>query len=137
MKRRSIIQRILIKSIYLSCILSLFVFLAWHVIHEVLPCSHKTENTQSNKKGKNIEANANTKPKELMIAKELGLGLWCLTPLSTIFQLYIVMVSFTGGRTTGVPWENHRPAVSHRHTLSHNVVSSRPHNERNRNINRW
>jgi hypothetical protein len=27
---------------------------------------------------------------------------------------------------TGVPGENHRPATSHRQTLSHNVVSSAP-----------
>jgi hypothetical protein len=45
----------------------------------------------------------------------LGLGLWCLTSLSTIFQLY-----------RGVPGENHRPAASHWQILSHNVVSSTP-----------
>jgi len=27
---------------------------------------------------------------------------------------------------TGVPGENHRPAASHRQTISHNVVSSTP-----------
>jgi hypothetical protein len=31
---------------------------------------------------------------------------------------------------TGVPRENHRPVVSHRQTLSHNVVSSTPRHER-------
>jgi len=45
----------------------------------------------------------------------LGLALWCLTPLSTILV-----------KETGVPEENHRPAASHRQTLSHNVVSSTP-----------
>ena len=30
---------------------------------------------------------------------------------------------------TGVPEENHRPATSHWQTLSHNVVSSTPHNK--------
>jgi len=41
-----------------------------------------------------------------------GLGLCCLTPLSTIFQLC------RGGNfllleETGIPGENHRPAASH------------------------
>ena len=31
---------------------------------------------------------------------------------------------------TGVPGENHRPVVSHWQTLSHNVVSSTPRQER-------
>jgi ABC-type Fe3+ transport system permease subunit len=48
------------------------------------------------------------------------LGLWCLTTLSTIFQLYRVILV----EKTGVPRENHRPATSHWQTLSHNVVSS-------------
>ena len=40
-----------------------------------------------------------------------GLGLWCLTPLSTLFQVYrwglVLLVE-----ETRVPVENHRPAVS-------------------------
>ena len=45
----------------------------------------------------------------------IGGGLWCLTQLSTVFQLhmYIMVVSFIGGGP--------------RQTLSHNVVSSTPH----------
>ena len=36
------------------------------------------------------------------------IGLWCLTPLSTIIQLHV----YRGG----VPGENHRPVASHRQT---------------------
>jgi hypothetical protein len=46
----------------------------------------------------------------------LGLGLWCLTPLSTIFQLlyYIILLqSVLLVDETGEPGENHRPAASH------------------------
>ena len=43
---------------------------------------------------------------------------WCLTPLSTIFKLYVA-VSFNGGGN----WRTHRkPVASQWHTLSHNVV---------------
>ena len=59
------------------------------------------------------------------------LGLWCLTPLSAIFQLYRESVLLM--EETGVPGENHRPATSQLQTLSHNVVSSTPRQERDSN----
>ena len=64
---------------------------------------------------------------EYMDWTKTGFGLWCLTPLSTIFHLYRESVLLV--EETGVPRENHRPVASHWQTLSHNVVSSTPRHE--------
>jgi hypothetical protein len=60
--------------------------------------------------------------KIIISASMFRFGLWCLTPLSTIFPV-ISCRSVLLVEETGVPGENHRPSASHWQTLSHNVVS--------------
>jgi hypothetical protein len=63
-----------------------------------------------------------------------GLGYCVFNNISVISWRSVLLVE-----ETGVPGENHRPATSHRQTLSHNVVSNAPrlsgvrhHNVKNR-----
>ena len=59
----------------------------------------------------------------------IRLGLWCFTPLSTIFRLYRDDQFFFLVEETGAPRENHRPVESHSQTLSYNIISRTPHYE--------
>ena len=62
------------------------------------------------------------------------LALWCLTPLSTIFQSFISWWSVLLVEETRVPGEYHQPVVSHWQTLSHNVVHLAMSEIRTRNV---
>jgi len=48
------------------------------------------------------------------------------TTFNSILAISWRPVYWTVVDLTGVPDENHRPATSHRQTLSHNVVSNTP-----------
>jgi hypothetical protein len=94
----------------------------WHELHKV---ENNTPHSIYCKSNLIIFANAYTCGM-FTIRFMLELGLWYITPLSTIFQLYrggqFSLVEENGG--------NHRPVASHGHTILHNVVPSTRCNER-------
>ena len=66
---------------------------------------------------------------QLYVILVRGLVLWCLIyNISVISWQSVLLVE-----ETGVLGENYRSVASHGQTLSHNVVSSIPHNERGSN----
>ena len=52
------------------------------------------------------------------------------------FNNILVIPSVLSVGETGVPGENHRPVARHSQTLSHNVISSTPRQERGSNSKR-
>ena len=59
----------------------------------------------------------------ILFLHDIGLGLWYLVPLSTIFQSYFVAVSFIGGGNQSTWRKPHTPRPSRIRT--HNVSGDR------------
>ena len=111
--------------IYLTIYLQYYLEHQWHY---GLPMNHEVTYWHRTPAGYGLS----WKLMSIMINQDNNLrvlGLWCLTPLSTIFS-YKSWQPVLSVEETGVHGENHQSATSHRQTLSHNVVSNgvRTHN---------
>ena len=108
-------------------------FTAWKV-NKLLSDTTERENLQhenSTKKTKQIsvklEAHPSLKVSDALSRVRVSVMVFNATynSISAISLGLVLLVE-----KTGVPREHHRPFVSHWQTLSHNVVSSTPHHER-------
>jgi len=68
----------------------------------------------------NYQLNTTMEGPFLFFTRLCGLGLWCLTPLSTISWQSVLLVE-----ETGVPWENQLPAASNK-TVWQVMIKTKP-----------